>query len=94
MESKEKSYVKNRKIAKGILILSALLPSLFTILLRGFYGRSLPLSFFQFLAEAVLIASVANGIAIYALTHKIPIPFRKNTLVLYRIKERNFCRES
>lgn len=74
MESKEKSYVKNRKIANGILILSALL-TLLTLLLERFYGRSLPLSFFQFLAEAVLIASVADGIAIYALTHKIPIPF-------------------
>ncbi|MDO5649040.1 MAG: DUF445 family protein [Gallicola sp.] len=74
MESKEKTYLRNRKIANGILILSAVL-TLATLGLERVYGRSLLLSFFQFLSEAVLIASVADGIAIYALTHKIPLPF-------------------
>lgn len=72
--STEKNYLRNRKIANGILFLSAFF-TLFLLILEKFIGSSFSLSLFQFLGEAVLIASVADGIAIYALTNRIPLPF-------------------
>lgn len=86
MESKEKNYLRNRKIANAVLLLSAIF-TILTLVLEKIIGKSIPLSFFQFLWEAVLIASVADGIAIYALTHKIPFLEKYTGLVQNKRQE-------
>lgn len=68
-------FYRNIKIARLILVLSSVLLIL-TLYIEKKSGENILISWFGFIMEAVLIASIADGVAIYALTKKIKIgPF-------------------
>ncbi len=77
--SKLAQYYCNRNIAHALLASSAVLLCL-VIGLESVGWDDPWLHFFGFFAEAILVASVADYIAITALSHEIPIPgMRRNT---------------
>ena len=72
-ESIEPKYRRHRFWARLVLLASVLaIASVYWAEYR--FGKTFLLSWLAFTAEAVLIASVADGIAIYSLTDKIPVP--------------------
>ncbi len=73
MQSREPKYMRNRFWARFVL-LASILTIAGVYAAEYHFGKTLLLSWLSFTAEAVLIASVADGIAIYSLTNKIPFP--------------------
>jgi len=71
--STTKSYLHNKRIANLILLGSTLCIGLI-LYLEYTIGKSFGLSMLGYIIEAILIASVADSIAIYALDHRIQIP--------------------
>ena len=60
-------FYRNIKIARLILVLSSVLLIL-TLYIEKKSGENILISWFGFIMEAVLIATIADGVAIYALT--------------------------
>ena len=66
-KSKMFKFYRNRNISRFILILSSvLLVIAFTI--EKIYGHSILLSYVEFTIEAILVASIADGVAIHMFT--------------------------
>ena len=65
--SKMFKFYRNRNISRFILILSSVL-LVIAFAIEKIYGHSILLSYVEFTIEAILVASIADGVAIYMFT--------------------------